>query len=166
MRALIAVASRHGSTWEIGSALASEFQGTGVSSDLLEAKDVQSLEEYDLVVIGSAVYMGHWMVDALDLVDRFHDDLVMMPVWLFSSGPIGADDPKPHGDPHDIPGLVAQLNAEGHRVFAGKLDKKVLGVGERLATGIVRAPEGDFRDWDAIRVWADEIAAAMTVAVR
>jgi menaquinone-dependent protoporphyrinogen oxidase len=25
----------------------------------------------------------------------------------------------------------------------------------------VKAPEGDFRDWDAIRGWADEIAATL-----
>jgi menaquinone-dependent protoporphyrinogen oxidase len=166
MRALVAVASRHGSTWEIGSALASEFQANGISADLLEARDVQSLDEYDLVVIGSAVYMGHWMVDALDIVDRFRAQLAPMPVWLFSSGPIGADDPKPQGDPQDIASVAVAVDAWGHRVFAGKLDKGVLGLGERLATGIVRAPEGDFRDWDAIRAWAGEIATAMTVGVR
>jgi hypothetical protein len=27
----------------------------------------------------------------------------------------------------------------------------------------VKAPEGDFRDWDAIRTWADEIADDLDV---
>jgi hypothetical protein len=26
---------------------------------------------------------------------------------------------------------------------------------------MVKAPDGDFRDWEAVRTWADEIAAAL-----
>jgi menaquinone-dependent protoporphyrinogen oxidase len=102
--------------------------------------------------------MGHWMSEARNLISRHHDDLAMLPVWLFSSGPIGADDPKPQGDPQDLADLALAVKAEGHKVFAGKLDKKALGFGERLVTNLVRSPEGDFRDWEAIKVWAREIA--------
>jgi menaquinone-dependent protoporphyrinogen IX oxidase len=31
---------------------------------------------------------------------------------------------------------------------------------------VVHAPEGDFRDWDAIRAWADEIAAELRDTAR
>ena len=27
---------------------------------------------------------------------------------------------------------------------------------------MVKAPDGDFRDWEAVRAWADEIASALT----
>jgi menaquinone-dependent protoporphyrinogen oxidase len=55
-------------------------------------------------------------------------------------------------------------HARGHRVFVGKLNPGDLGFGERLMAKVVKAPEGDFRDWDAIRAWAREIAAALTPA--
>ena len=36
-----------------------------------------------------------------------------------------------------------------------------LGIGERLIARAVGAPDGDFRDWAALNIWADEIAAAV-----
>lgn len=51
-------------------------------------------------------------------------------------------------------------HARDHRIFAGRLDASTLSLGERVAVRAVRAPEGDFRDWAAIRGWAREIAAA------
>ena len=47
-------------------------------------------------------------------------------------------------------------------IFAGELDKSGLGLGERLITRVVKAPAGDFRDWETIRAWTHEIA--MTLA--
>jgi hypothetical protein len=34
-----------------------------------------------------------------------------------------------------------------------------------LIVNVVHAPDGDFRDWSAIRAWAREIAAALTSAI-
>ena len=54
--------------------------------------------------------------------------------------------------------LMEQTGALGHRVFAGKLDKAELGRLERTMVRAVRAPEGDYRDWDDIAAWAARIA--------
>jgi menaquinone-dependent protoporphyrinogen oxidase len=89
-----------------------------------------------------------------------------MPVWLFSSGPIGKDDPKPKGDPKQVAGLMEKTKARGHRIFAGEVDKSKLGFAERAVTRVVGAPEGDFRDWDAIRAWAGEIAESLHAGIR
>ena len=89
-----------------------------------------------------------------------------MPVWLFSSGPLGADDPQPEGEPVHLDQLIGRTGARGHRTFVGKLDKDELGFGERLIVRAVGAPDGDFRDWDAIRVWADEIAEELLTHTR
>ena len=56
---------------------------------------------------------------------------------------------------------MAVTRAHEHRIFVGKLDKHSLGVGERLIVRTVGAPEGDFRDWAAIRSWAREIAGVL-----
>jgi menaquinone-dependent protoporphyrinogen oxidase len=84
-----------------------------------------------------------------------------LPVWLFSSGPLGAENPQPQGDPEGIEELMKKAEASGHRVFVGKLDKSSLGMGERLIVKMVKAPEGDFRDWEEIRAWAAQIAQAL-----
>jgi menaquinone-dependent protoporphyrinogen oxidase len=108
--------------------------------------------------------MGNWMPEARHLVERYQPQLATLPVWLFSSGPLGDDDPQPADDPTRLPTLIEQTHARGHRVFTGKLDHAELGFGERMITKMVHAPEGDFRDWDAIRGWAREIAADLCVA--
>jgi menaquinone-dependent protoporphyrinogen oxidase len=43
-------------------------------------------------------------------------------------------------------------------MFFGDLDAGKLSFGERMMVKAVKAPEGDFRNWDAIRDWADGIA--------
>jgi menaquinone-dependent protoporphyrinogen oxidase len=50
------------------------------------------------------------------------------------------------------------VGARGHRVFPGRLDKHLLAIGERAMVTAMRAPVGDFRDWEAVRGWAEEIA--------
>ena len=159
MKVLVAGASKHGSTREIANRIAVELCAAGLDADLSDAGSVMSLDGYDAVVLGSAIYMGSWMPEAKHLVERFQPRLAVLPVWLFSSGPLGTDDPQPAGDPGQIPGLIEQTQARGHRVFTGKLDRAELRFGERMITKMVHAPEGDFRDWDAIRSWAREIAA-------
>jgi menaquinone-dependent protoporphyrinogen oxidase len=84
-------------------------------------------------------------------------------VWLFSSGPIG-DPPKPVEEPADLPGLMSATGARGHRLFAGLVDKRRLGLGEKVILAAVRAPEGDYRPWPEIRAWAEEIDADLQSA--
>jgi len=75
---------------------------------------------------------------------------------------VGREDPQPKGDPGHLDALMQATQARGHRMFVGKLDRESLGFGERLMTTAVKAPEGDFRDWDVIRSWAQGIASALS----
>lgn len=164
MNALVAVASKHGSTHEIANAITEGLRAAGLSADLRKAQDVTSIGDYDAVIIGSAIYMGGWMPEARDLIERFESRLATLPVWLFSSGPLGTDDPQPAGDPSQLPDLIEKTHAREHRIFTGKLDRNDLGLGERMITRMVHAPDGDFRDWEAIHAWAREIVARLGLA--
>ncbi|MBC8076628.1 MAG: flavodoxin domain-containing protein [Chloroflexales bacterium] len=163
MYILIAIASRHGSTREIAEALAKELCVAGHSVEVQTIDENTAIETPDAVVIGSAIYMGGWLPEAREFVERSWLRLASVPTWLFSSGPLGHDDPQPQGNPAQLDELLATTGAREHRVFVGKLDKQRLHMGERLITAMVKAPEGDFRDWDAIRAWAHEIAAALAL---
>lgn len=165
MIVLIVVASRHGSTEGIASALAVELRRHDIVADVCGAKDLPAVQGYDGVIVGSAVYMGDWLPEARNFWEAERAALAAVPVWLFSSGPIGGDDPKPHGDPEGIKDILETSGARGHRVFVGKLDRKNLGFVEGLAAEVAHAPQGDFRDWDDIREWARGIAATLTATV-
>jgi menaquinone-dependent protoporphyrinogen oxidase len=113
-------------------------------------------------VLGSAIYAGHWLEPARTLVEERADELAPRPTWLFSVGPLG-DPPKPEdAGPEGIIEAIAATNARAHTVFAGKLDRAALSRVERLMVRALRAPGGDFRDWNAIRAWADGVAAALS----
>ena len=160
MTILVAVASRHHSTFEIGQAIGRTLVGLGVPADVLTVEEVEGVGGYDAVVLGSGVYAGNWLPAARDFVSRCASGLTDRPVWLFSSGPMG-DPPKPAGDPSGIAAIVERIQPRGHRVFPGRLDGSDLGFGEKLVIKAVRAPLGDFRDWPAVESWAAEIAAAL-----
>ncbi len=160
MRVLVTAATKHGATAEIAAAIGEALHGRDISATVAAPDQVSDLEGYDAVVLGSAVYAGHWLDPAKELVERLGDGLASRPVWLFSSGPLG-EVPKPEEDPVDVVEIAEATGAEGHRVFAGKLDRSALGFGERAIVMALRAPYGDFRDWGDITRWASEIADAL-----
>jgi menaquinone-dependent protoporphyrinogen oxidase len=166
MKVLVAAASRHGATAEIGETIGEVLRQRGLEVQVMQAEDVHDLVGYDAAVLGSAVYVGKWLGPARDLVERRADELATMPVWLFSSGPIG-DPLRPEPDEAvAVDGFVSAVRARAHRLFGGKLDKRKLGFGEKAVVVAFRAPEGDFRDWDEIRAWAEEIATDLGAKVR
>lgn len=162
MRVLVTAASKHDATGEIAAAIGAEFADRGVPATVARPDEITTLEGFDAAVIGSAVYAGRWLKPAIKLIEHHAATLAKIPVWLFSSGPVG-DPPKPDEDPVDVAELMDLTGAHEHRVFAGRLDKHRLNFGERAIMVAVRAPEGDFRDWDAIREWTDEIIAELRI---
>ena len=163
MTVLVTAASKYGATGEIAQAIGEVFTEGGWDAVVLPPEQVQVVDSFDAVVLGSAVYAGHWLKPARELVDRSRDALTARPVLLFSSGPIG-DPPKPEEDPVDVAEIMQATKARGHRVFAGKLVKKQLSFPDRAIAAALRVPEGDFRDWGDVKAWAAEIVDALRPA--
>jgi menaquinone-dependent protoporphyrinogen oxidase len=159
MNVLVTAASKHGATLEIAEAIASGLRQRGVEAEARTPAAVESLEGLSALVLGSAVYAGHWLKPARELAGKPRPD--GLPVWLFSSGPVGSPDPKPEGEPEDIVALMEATDARDHRVLAGRIDRSRLGFAERAIVRALHVPDGDFRDWEAIDAFAGEIAAAL-----
>jgi len=158
MTVLIAYASRHASTWGIAERIAGRLRRLGHEVDVKTVEEVGDVDRYDAFVIGSAVYYGRWLGPAVDLVRRHGTVLAERPVWLFSSGPLGDQAGQ---EPAQVGELRGAIEPRGHRVFGGALDRRQLGITERLVARMVKAPEGDFRPWEEIDAWADTIAAQL-----
>jgi menaquinone-dependent protoporphyrinogen oxidase len=158
---LVAVATKHGSTLEIAEAIGRGLTAAGIPNDVLRIEEIPDLEGYDAVLLGSAVYMGSWMDAALTFAANHSAALTGMPVWLFSSGPLG-DPPHPvEAHAVEITEVMETTGAREHRLFSGRLDRHSLGFGERALAVGVRAPEGDFRNWDQIAAWSAEVAGIL-----
>jgi len=164
MKVLVTAATRHGSTEEVAALIARVLRLRGMDTVELPAADVEDMSEYDAVVLGSAVYAGHWLAPATSLVSRFQAQLAEVPVWLFSSGPVGF--PLTPAKAEDMTGVVSAIGAIEHRLFAGKLDKSDLGRLERAMVRMVRAPEGDYRDFNEVSHWAAAIAETLAAAAQ
>jgi menaquinone-dependent protoporphyrinogen oxidase len=161
MRVLVTTASRHGATAEIATIIGEALADAGLDTDVKPLDTLGGVAGYGAVVLGSGVYIGRWLPEAAEFVQRHVVELGARPVWLFSSGPIGSPKPMPEGDPAGIVELAASIRARGHRTFAGRLDKGRLGIGERLVIRAVRVPEGDFREPAEIAAWARQIAVEL-----
>lgn len=162
MRVLVTAASRHGSTREIAQELAQAIRAAGLHCDHLEPKDITSVADYDHVIVGSAIYVGNWMGEARDLLDRTRTELLDRNVWLFSSGLSDT----PSKEANSTPALFARMKNVGaieHRHFSGKLDVLALSLAERAAIMAARGKYGDARDMEAVRNWGAQIAQAIAV---
>ncbi len=156
MRVLVAAASRHGATEEIARHIADILATRGLEVTVAPPQEVSDPWQYQAVVLGSAIYAGHWLNESKQLAQLLIDRPGPA-VWLFSSGGLG-DPPMPGTDPVEVPDLMLMMAAREHRLFAGKLDRSLLNLGERAIVRMVKAPDGDFRSWDEISVWGEEIA--------
>ena len=164
MKVLVATASKYGSTHEIGQALGDALSERGVIVQVVKMQDVKTLVPFDAVVLGSAIYAGQWLKDAREFVDVHALGLTERPVWLFSSGPVG-EPPLPSEENIQIDSIVMTTGARDHKVFAGKIDKSRLSLAHRALVKALKAPVGDFRDWDEIRAWGASIAEALNSPV-
>jgi menaquinone-dependent protoporphyrinogen oxidase len=85
MRVLVTAATRYGATGEIAQAIGEVFTERGWDALVVPPDQVKAVDSFDVVVLGSAVYAGHWLKPARELVDRSGDALAARPVWLFSA---------------------------------------------------------------------------------
>ena len=155
---LVAYASKHGGTEGIATAIAARLQERGLESVARPVQVIDELPEVRAVVLGSGVYAGSWLVDATAFAERHTETLTGVPVWLFSSGPLGEQVVDDEEQPRQLADLRRRLSPRGHETFFGALDRSKLSFTERMIVKAVKAPDGDFRDWDAIAAWADAIA--------
>jgi menaquinone-dependent protoporphyrinogen oxidase len=160
MKVLVAVASKHGATTEIGQVIEASIRSSGLEVELQPIEDVTTLSPYGAVVIGSGVYSGHWLRAARDFVEVHEGELKQLPTWFFSSGPVG-DPPRPLENPAEVADAVKRLGARGHRLFPGRIEGGDLGISEKALIALVRAPDGDFRPWSEITTWAESIAGQL-----
>jgi len=160
MTVLVAYASKRGSTAEIAETVAATLRREGLGVCLERCDQVRSLENYDAVILGSAVYMKRWRGDARDFLKKHKKALRQKPFWVFSSGPVGdpaADNPD-WVEPPKLAEKVEDLGGRGHAVFGGCLPTEPRGMMERAMVEGVPREYRDRRDWGEIRGWAKQVA--------
>lgn len=181
-RALIVHASRHGATAGIAERIGEKLRASDIEAVVAPAATQPDPTGFDAYVVGSGVYMGSWLKEGIEYLERNITMLRTRPTWLFSSGPIpnsskelpadedryggalGPAEGPGSGGRKKIEGLAERIGVRDHKILQGAYDPNdpPKALSERLARMMPAVkdilPEGDFRQWDVIDAWAKELA--------
>lgn len=150
---LVAYGSRRGGTEGLARAVAEGLTDAGHSVDIRPARDLDSLDRWDAVVLGGALYAWHWHRDARRFARHHLEALRQRPVYFFSSGPLdGSAAERELPPPKAIARLLALVQARAHRTFGGRLLP-----GDRSPVPM----RGDWRDLPAARAWGRGLGAEL-----
>jgi menaquinone-dependent protoporphyrinogen oxidase len=161
---LVAYASRTGSTAGVAEAIGKTLSENGVQVEVRPMEDVKDLAPYRAVVAGSAIQGRQWLPEAMQFMQTHRAALTQKPFAAFlvcmtltiSNGKYRAQ----VADWLQPVRTLAKPVSEG--LFAGTLDiSQVPSFSDRLKFRLSVVfgvwSEGDHRDWNAIRAWAESI---------
>lgn len=158
---LVAYGSKRGSTAEVAEKIGAILRQKGLQVDVLDAGTVKELAPYNKIILGSSIYIGRWHKKAVHFLKKNIESLEKLPVWLFICGPTGPGNPIEQMDgwfyPKSLQQVIERIHPRDITCFGGKLVLKTLNPFEKWIINKVKAPEGDFRDWQAVSSWVDTI---------
>ena len=156
-RILVAYATRAGSTAEVADAIGKKLAAGGTMVDVKPVEKVQSIDGYLGVVLGSAIRFGSPLPEMTDFVYTHKDELHKLPVAYFIVCFILRENTEENRKTANayLDPLRAEVTPVDVGLFAGKMDYSKLSSWETfIIKHIVKAPEGDLRDWQQINDWA------------
>ncbi|MFL6026433.1 MAG: flavodoxin domain-containing protein [Friedmanniella sp.] len=161
-RVLVGYASRMGSTREIAQTVGQQLQAAGFEVEVHSCEHAPDARNFDAVVLGSAIYLRRWRSEALRYLRTQASDLAERPTWLFQSGPCGeGSEAESVPAPRAVRRLTSRVGLNPPTTFGGRLEAATA-VGPLSRWMADGALAGDFRDWDRIRRWTDDIIANLT----
>jgi menaquinone-dependent protoporphyrinogen oxidase len=175
MRVLVAFGTKYGSTIKVGEEIGRVLGEKGLETEVvnLDERKVQDLAPYGLVVVGSAVIIGKWTKGARNFLEQNQAALRSKRLAIFACcGDVLAEAKERREGAKAL--YIDQVVMDNGlmplhvALFGGELDfnkygfliKAVLKDDRRHieSGGVDLSKPYDYRDWDAIRAWAREVA--------
>jgi menaquinone-dependent protoporphyrinogen oxidase len=157
-RVLVVYASATGSTVEVAATIGEAISAHGISTNVKPIQENPPIEDYQAVLIGSAVQYGKWLPEAVDFIKKNQQALRGIPVALFCVHitNLGNDETSRQNRlafMHEVRPLVQAVD-EGY--FAGRFNRRGAAL---LLPGLLArfVPTIDLRNWKKIRAWADGV---------
>jgi menaquinone-dependent protoporphyrinogen oxidase len=159
---LVAYTTAAGSTGQVAEAIGQVLKDRGATVDVRPTKEVKDLSPYRAVVLGTGIRAGKVYGKTLKFLEQHQEALSKLPVAYFVVCMTMADNTEENRG--TVETYVEQMRAQAPQVqplnvglFAGVMNYKKVPLPLRLIVKAMKVPEGDYRDWDAIRAWAADL---------
>lgn len=160
-RILVGYATRTGSTTGVAEAIGKALGNRGFAVDVKPLRERPSLEGYDGVVLGSAINGAAWLPEALSYVESNAAKLSKMPVAGFCvhsmNGGADAKQTKKRTAYLDKVRAAVPLCDEGFFLGKGPDPDDTSLIARWAFKAFGGSGEGDMRDWNKIRAWAEQV---------
>ena len=156
---LVAYATKYGSTREVAERVAERLRERGLVTDLRAAGEARSLDGYDAVIFGGALYMFRLIREGRRFLSRHAKRLAGLPVAVFAMGPTEQSDQQFLDARRHLDRTLVKLKGVSPvaiTIFGGAFDPAKLKFPYANA-GTRAMPPADLRDWRAIEAWADSL---------
>ena len=159
---LVAFATGSGSTREVAQAIGDVLGQSGVAVDVHPVATISSITGYSAIVLGSSIRLGRWLPEAIEFLKTFKDEMRNKPVAYFTTCLTMVNDSEDSRRTvlsylEPVRQLAPDIEPVGLGLFAGSLAPEQQFVRVPISVG----PIGDYRDWEAIRAWAEAIQPAI-----
>jgi menaquinone-dependent protoporphyrinogen oxidase len=165
---LVAYASRTGSTAGIAEAIAKTLSESDLEVDFRPIQEIQDLDTYQSVVLGSAIQDGKWLPEAMQFLKTHQAELQQKPfaAFLVCMTMAMKNETYRQGAKDWLAPVRTLVKPLREGYFAGVLDiSKVPSFSQRLMFRLSVMmgvwTEGDHRDWQAIRAWAEDLKSVL-----
>jgi len=158
-RILVAYATKAGSTEEVAGHLAKKLTQHGAQVDLLPVSKVKDISPYRNIVLGSAIRIGKILPEMMEFIKKNQTALQEKEVDVFVlCMTLDKDTPETRKTVSAFIDPVREvIHPRKEGFFAGVVDPSRLGVFERMMMKAINPPVGDFRKWDEIDRWAENL---------
>lgn len=175
---LVVYCTRSGSTAEVAQAIGRTVRDTGLAAEVKSIAEVETIAPGTEVVLGTALYIGHFPKEFHRFLTRFETELAQVRPWVFVLGPTEKERKQfaaAEEQSRKELGKHPLLRPADTRVLGGRFDPAHLKLAFPMslilklpANPMKKLPASDIRDWEWIHRWAraiaEEIAGRMSVS--
>lgn len=158
---LVAYGTAAGSTAEVAQAIGEEMTQAGATVDIRPVEEVDTLEGYTALILGSAVRAFHLLRKTRKFIRKHRRAMQTMPVAYFLVC-LTMKDPTEENiktATKFASPMLAVKEPVDLGLFAGCLDPDKLT--DPFGKVMKGQPKEDCRDWDVIRAWGREIVSKL-----
>ncbi len=162
-KALIAYASKTGSTKEVAEFISDNLISKHFDTLVMHVDQVKNVKLFDVVILGTSLRLDKPLHESINFAQKFSRDLKNIPVACFALG-LTMKESNEETKQKTLSMLQPLLSKISGSVevgmFGGKVDHQKLPWFWRLLakkddSGLM--DEGDWRDWDEIKLWTDSL---------